>query len=168
MEKRARQDGGVNDTLPSTSYVSRVLPLAIGVAEQVFDTCCGDRQFRSPVPTRWSVAAGPVHLLQLQAPVRAVPASRISASRLCRGELRAGRLRGRFAIELELSPWSRTESELGLRLLGRHRMPDRYIDAANAVVDALASELELRGLLALHPAHTTGTTRQEVAASAWL
>ena len=158
MEMGARQDGGVNDTLPSTSYVSRVLPLAIGVAEQVFDTCCADR----------SAATSAVRPLLLHDAVVATPMSRISPVRVCRGELRLGRLGRRVAVELELSVWSRTQSELGLRLVGRRRVPGRYSDAAIAVVDALASELELRGLLATHPAHAAGTSRQPMAVSAWL
>ena len=63
-----------------------------------------------------------------------------------------------------------SRAELGLRLTGRRRPSGRYLAAATAVVDALAAEIELRGLLALHPSHTTAaaSTRQEVTASAWL
>ena len=85
---------------------------------------------------------------------------------------RLTRLRRRFLsrpIEIELTPWSATRSELGLRFCGRHRPTWRDCEVAGDLLDALAADLELRGLLALHPSHTTGRpARQEMALSAWL
>jgi hypothetical protein len=161
----------VNDTPPRTSYVSRVIPLPPGVARQLFDACRVDRQYRSADPSRWTVPAGPTHRLELHGPGHTVAAdvTRSWALRSCPGTFRSARVGGTFAVELELNPWSGARSELGLRFVGRRRPTVRAIGAAGAVVDALASELELRSLLALHPSHSTGTTsRQEVPASAWL
>jgi hypothetical protein len=153
------------DTLPSTSYVSHVVALTPGIARQVFDACRTDCQYRSLDPARWTVPAGRTVFLSCvgdgltPAPwaLRSVP-----------GTLHAGKVGATFAVELELHPWSAARCELGLRLGARRRPSDRYVEAAGAVVDALASELELRGLLALHPSHAAGTATREVAASAWL
>ncbi|MCU1374951.1 MAG: hypothetical protein JWO68_2237 [Actinomycetia bacterium] len=162
----------MNDTLPPTSYVSRVIALPPGVAQQVFDACRVDRQYRSAVPSRWTVPAGPSIRLELDGPGHTVAPdpTRSWALRACRGVLRSNRLVGPFDVELELNPWSGARSEIGLRLVGRKRPSARYLAAAGAVVDGLASELELRGLLALHPDHTTGfrVRQQEATASAWL
>jgi ParB-like chromosome segregation protein Spo0J len=161
----------VNDTSPTTSYVSRVVVLPPGVARQVFDACREDRQQRSPVASLWTVPAGPIHRLELDgAGLTVVPdRTRSWAMRSCPGMLRSARVRGGYHVELELNPWSGARTELGLRFVGWRRPQSRHIAAAGAVVDALASELELRGLLALHPSHLTGaTSRQEVSASAWL
>jgi hypothetical protein len=161
----------VNDTLPTTSYVSRVVGLPPGVARQVFDACRVDRQQRSAVPSRWTVSAGPVHRLELDGPghTPAPDPARSSAMRSCPGTLRSARVGGALHVELELNAWSGSRSELGLRFVGRRHPPARQLAVAGAVVDALASELELRGLLALHPSHRTGAElRQEATASAWL
>ena len=157
----------MRDPLPPTSYVSRVLPLPGDVARQVFDACRVDRQYRSADHDRWAVPAGTRFLLEVRGPGH-VPDG--FALRSCPGKLHLG-LVGSCAVELELNPWSRTQSEVALRLVGRRRPSSRYLDGAAAVVDALAAELEMRGLLALHPSHLTGATGSapmEVAASAWL
>ncbi|MCU1487898.1 MAG: hypothetical protein JWN67_4644 [Actinomycetia bacterium] len=160
------------DTLPTTSYVSRVVALPPGVACQVFDACRADRQYRSVDLSRWTVPAGPTVFLSLHGDGTTVAPdpTRSWAMRTVPATLHAARLGGTFAVELELNPWSAARSELGIRLVGRKRPSARYVRAAGAVVDALVSELDLRGLLALHPSHTTGTAsaRQEVATSAWL
>lgn len=157
----------MNDaTLPTTSYVSRVLALPPGVARQVFDLCRVDRQHRSPDPDRWVVAAGE-SVLRLQGPGHVPPGTTLLRS--CPAALRIGRFSPTVDVELELGAWSSARSEVALRLLGRRRPRSGYLDAATACVDAFTSELELRGLLALHPAHGTGTgVEREVAASAWL
>lgn len=155
----------MNDaTLPTTSYVSRVLALPPGVARQVFDLGRVDRQHRSPDPDRWTVATGD-HVLRVDGPGHVPQGSTLLRS--CPGSLRTGRFSAGVAVELELTAWSATRTEVALRLVRRRRARPGYLDAATACVDALASELELRGLLALHPAHGTGAER-EVAGSAWL
>jgi hypothetical protein len=160
------------DTLPTTSYISRVVALPPGLARQVFDACRADRQHRSLVPHRWTVPAGSTVFLSLDGDgcTVAPDPTRSWAMRAVPGTLHAARVGGTFAVEVELNPWSASRTEVGIRLVGRRRASARYVHAAGAVIDAVASELELRGLLALHPSHTTGTTgsRQEVTASAWL
>lgn len=142
--------GRVMDTLPPTSYVSRVIALPPAVAAQVFDACLADWQ-----QPELELAG---HGLPDPSALRSLP-----------GRLRTGRVGGTYDVELELNAWSRSCAEVAVRLVGRKRSTARYLDGAGAVVDALAAELELRGLLALHPSHVTGTTsRQELAASAWL
>jgi hypothetical protein len=161
----------VNDTLPLTSYVSRVVALPPGVARQVFDACRVDRQHRSAVGSRWTVSAGPAHHLELDGPGHTVAPdpTRSWAMRSCPGMLRSARVGGALHVELELNAWSGSRSELGLRFVGRRHPPARHLAVAGAVVDALVSELELRGLLALHPSHLTGAElRQDATASAWL
>jgi hypothetical protein len=163
--------GTVMDTLPPTSYVSRVVALPPALARQVFDACRADWQHRSPDPSRWTVPAGPSTWLDLRGTghTDAPDPSRSWPIRSLPGDLRTSPLSGARAVELELNPWSGGRTELGIRLVGRRRPSPRYLRAAGAAIDALASELELRGLLAMHPSHLTGTaSRQEVAASAWL
>ena len=160
----------MTDALSSTTYVSRVLPLPSGVARQVFDACRVDRQHRSPDPDRWSVTTGAT-VLRVVGPGHVPAASGPWPVRSCPATLHLPRRGGTAAVELELTPWSRQRTEVGLRLLGRRGPRRGYLDAAGACVDALANELELRGLLALHPAHAAGDvagTTQEPAASAWL
>lgn len=117
------------DHLPPTSYISRVVPVAPGVAGSVFATTT-------------------------------TPAARVR------------RLPRRFLshpIEIALTPWSASKSELSLRFYGRRHPSWRDCERAGELLDALAADLELRCLLALHPSHTTGQpARREVALSAGL
>jgi hypothetical protein len=58
-------------------------------------------------------------------------------------------------VELELTPWSSTASELGMRFAGRRRVPkgralSRYHELAAAVLESIGS-----GLLELYPAELT-------------
>lgn len=160
----------MNDAPPTTTYVSRVLALPSGVARQVFDACRVDRQHRSADPDHWTVTAGAT-LLRVTGPGHVPGASRLGPVRSCPAALQLPRRGGTVPVELELTPWSHQRTEVGLRLLGRRAPRRGYLDAAGACVDALVNELELRGLLALHPAHGAGDgagTPQEAAASAWL
>jgi len=163
--------GRVMDPLPRTSYVSRVVALPPDLAGQVFDACQRDGQHRSADPSRWTLAAGPTSIVELHGPgERSAPEpSRSWVTRSIPGVLRTGRPGRPSPVELELVAWSSSRAELGLRPVGRRAPSVRYLTAAVAAVEALASELELRGLLALHPSHVTGPApRQEVATSAWL
>ena len=132
----------MNDLLPvTTSYTSCVVPVPPVLAQQLFAAARVDRQYRSAVVDRWTVAVGPrVALVVDAAGERAV--------------LRCGRRRWRAA--LELSAWSATESELAVRFLRRRPVSDRAREAAAAVLAELSSELQLRALLAMHPEHATG------------
>ena len=96
------------------------------------------------------------------------PTDRTDALRSRTGSLRAGRRLARpVPVELELTARSAGGSELALRVVGRRRNPGTgFGEAAAAVVDRLAEELELRALLALHPSHGTGAA--EESPSAWL
>ena len=85
-----------------------------------------------------------------------VSVSPFEPSRSVKGRLMVGT--GPFAVgvdvEIELQPWSTGRVELGLR--PRRRLPlmvgtERYLEAARAVVDELAKELELQGIVLAHP-----------------
>jgi hypothetical protein len=163
--------GTVIATLPCSSYVSRRVSLSSALACEVFDAYRADRQLRSADPVRWTVPANARAHLSLEGAglTRPPHAGRSWPLRAVPGTLHAGRPAGSFGVELELNPWSEGRCELAVRLTGRKRASDRYLASAGAIVDGLASDLELRGLLALHPSHTTGTASQQPAsASAWL
>ena len=163
-ENHDRHPGRVNDTLPSATYVSRVLHLPVGIARSVFEGCRADRphyDVDGVVLSFGADSAGPLDLVNPWLPI-------------CRC---AGRLRfrrgpfGSAPVEVEILQWSREATQIGLRPDRNRRVPARYLDAASTVVEAMAAELELRGLLATHPAHATGADRvpkHAVTASAWL
>jgi hypothetical protein len=144
----------MSDAPRTTSYLSRILAVTPVVAARVFDASSADRQARSSLRHRWSVASGSDVVLVLDGSADDAPPWVL---RSCPGRLRTGRFARPVAVELELTAWSSGESELGLRLPRGRELPSRrYFDAAGAVIDDLASELELRGLLATHPDHGTG------------
>jgi hypothetical protein len=64
------------------------------------------------------------------------------------GRLRAVQGRSSFAVEVELTPWSRSEPEIGIRPVGRRvplddgRTQRRYIGLAFAMADHLGREIE--------------------------
>lgn len=154
------------DTQPSaTTYVSHVVAVPSELAQQVFDACRADRQYRSSDPARWLVPASARAVLHVVGAGVGDVGSGDLLLRRCPAVLKVGRRRHR--VELELSQWSAAESELGVRFRQR-RVSDRAHEAAMQVLDVLAAELELRGLLAHHPAHVTGAERLEVIGSAWL
>jgi hypothetical protein len=138
--KCGRHAWPVDDTLPfTTSYTSCVVPVAPSLAAQLFTAARFDRQYRSAVASRWTVAVGPRVTLVVDGE---------------RAVLRCGRRR--WKVELELAQWSSTETELGMRFLRRVAISDRARAAAASVLDELSSELQLRALIALHPQHVTG------------
>jgi hypothetical protein len=139
-ENRARHDDEVNDTLPlTTTYTSCVVPVAPALTQQLLDACRVDRQYRSAVPSRWTVA---------------VPHRVALVVDHDRSTLHIGRRR--WQVELELEAWSGRETQLGIRFLGRARITDRAREGAAAVLQELATEVQLRALLARHPEHVTG------------
>lgn len=141
----------MTDALPP-SYVSARLSLAPRLAEVVFDAA--DPRTCTPVP---GVE------LQLTGAVQ-----RRDALRVRTGRLRTWRFARPVDVELELTAWSGRRSELALSIVGRHRRVRAFPEAAQAVLARIAEELELRGLLAVHPSHGNGVREQERNASAWL
>jgi hypothetical protein len=123
----------------TTTYTSCVVPLAPTLTQQLLDACRADRQFRSAVPLRWTVV---------------VPQRVALVVDQDRSTLKVGRRR--WYVELELEAWSGRETQLGIRFLGRAMITDRAREGAAAVLLELATELQLRALLARHPEHVTG------------
>ena len=155
----------MNDTPIATSYVSRVVAVPSELAQQVFDACRADRQYRSSDPSRWLVAASARAALHVDGTGATNAGSAGLIVRQCPAVLHVGWRRRR--VELELSQWSSRASELGLRFL-RPGVTESTHEAASRVLDVLVAELELRGLLARHPTHVTGAERHAAIASAWL
>ena len=123
--------------LTPTLYVSKVVPMAEG--------CWRGLKLRETVAT----AEGTLHTSGLPIGVAVSPfePSRSVPARLDVGR---GRLATAVEVEIELQPWSKDRVELGLR--PRRRLPllvseRRYLDAARSVVDELAAELELQGIV---------------------
>ena len=78
-----------------------------------------------------------------------------------------------FRVELELQPWSSRRTELGLRFGSRRRPSTRDLEKAGILLEGIAAELELRCMLAVHPAHGVAeegvaAVEQREVASAWL
>jgi len=172
-EKHGRHPGCVNDTLPTTTYISRVLNLPAGIVRSVFDGCRADRQAVAGASGAWSIVAEGVVLDLGNDLVGAdEPTDPFTPLRQCSGRLRVRRgPLGSVPVHLEVLQWSRTATEIGLRLMRNRQGPASYPESAAIVIEVLVAELELRGLLATHPAHATGTDRvpgRVVTASAWL
>jgi hypothetical protein len=126
------------------TYVSRVLPLTASAAPSVFEGWWAQARRRSNGARVETLAVANGHLvLDAASWVRCSPGP-FSPYRRVRGRLR---LRGRrgWPVELELLPWSASNSELGLRFAGRRRLGmvqfERYHRMATAVVDLVGSAL---------------------------
>jgi hypothetical protein len=129
----------VDDTMhAATSYITGVIDLPFPLAVAAFGACCRERQLR------------PGPFLELGD----VPALGPRNAWCCSGRLRLGRARA-VAITLELHQWSSGRSELGLRFDAR-KVAAAYVDAGVVVVEDLVDDMQLRGVLAMHPEHDTG------------
>ena len=134
-------------------HVSRFLPLPVEFAQVAFDVAwrrlAGNAAHGDPSATRWGVG-GAAGCLDLGAPEGA-KAGRTGYKpwRRAEGMLWAGRcLRPRVRVELALTPWSDSRSELGLTALtGRWpalglRRQQAYLDAAHEALDLLAAAID--------------------------
>src|ERR1039457_5504492 len=103
MPSRAR--GAIMEGLvPTTSwYVSRRVELPLSLAADAFDRVVGHLHDRSTF--------GPFPDTFVAAPALSLP----GAGRQLHGRLRTARLRRALPVEVELTPWSHTQSELGVR-----------------------------------------------------
>src|ERR1019366_2480027 len=94
----------MQDLGPTPSwYVSRRVELPLSLATDAFDRVVGD--------THEGSALGALPDAFVAAPA----VSLSGAGRQLQGRLRTARLRRALPAELELTPWSHTQSELGLR-----------------------------------------------------
>ncbi len=123
--------------LTPTLYVSTVVPVAEGCWRGL------------KLPETVATGAGTLHTSGLPLGVAVSPfePSRSVPARLAVGR---GLLATAVQVEIELQPWSKGRVELGLR--PRRRLPVlvgewRYLEAARRVVDELAAELELQGIV---------------------
>lgn len=90
--------------VPTTSwYISRRVELPMSVAADAFDRVVGH--------PHEATGLGSLPDAFVPAPTVALP----GAGRQLHGRLRTARLRRALPVELELTPWSHTQSELGLR-----------------------------------------------------
>jgi hypothetical protein len=118
-----------------TLYVSRRVRIPSLAAPVVFDQVCSAQPLAAPGAA----------MTCREAPFLAGPDLPL---RTVVGRLRAVPGRSSFAVEVELTPWSRLEPAIGIRPLGRRvplddgRTQRRYIGLAFALVDHLAAELE--------------------------
>ncbi len=131
----------MEELVPTTSWhVSRRVALPLGTATVAFDRVVGRPHQRSAVGLRDAFVT---------APTGAVP----RAGRQLHGRLRTTPLRRPLPVELELTPWSDAESELGVRP-GRPPVgasADRYWRWAAETLEQLHA-----GLLAAAPAAAVG------------
>jgi hypothetical protein len=94
----------MEDLVPTTCwYVSRRVELPLTLAVDAFDRVVRD--------THEGSAFGSLPDGLVAAPALALP----GAGRQLHGRLRTARLSRALPVELELTPWSHTQSELGLR-----------------------------------------------------
>jgi hypothetical protein len=94
----------MEDLVPTTSwYVSRRVELPLSLAADAFDRVVGH--------AHEAATLGALPDAFVAAPARSLP----GAGRQLHGRLRTAGLRRALPVELELTPWSHTESELGLR-----------------------------------------------------
>jgi hypothetical protein len=117
--------------VPTTWYVSRRLELPLTLATDAFDRIVRDR------PDGSTVAAFPDAFI-------ATPAVSLPGSgRRLHGRLRTTRLGPAVPVEVELTPWSHTESERGLRPRRRPAAwsADRYWQVAAVTLERLHSRL---------------------------
>ena len=134
----------MDDTLPiSSTYVSRVIPVPTDAAPRMFedwwrarrresgfyemDLMALDVGYLSLDPLSWS-------RFTMSSPM--TPIGRVL------GRLGTGWLRS-WPVEVELLPWSRTHSELGVRYSGRRRAWDasRYLQVVERALTSLGTDL---------------------------
>ena len=126
------------------TYVSRVLPLSASAAPSVFEQWWADARRSSNGARVETVGVPHGHLALDGASWARCSPGPFAPYRRVRGRLR---VRGRrpWPVELELSPWSASSSELGVRYTGRRRpgsaQLDRYHRMAIAVLDAVEARL---------------------------
>ena len=145
-------------------YVSRRVPLAPSRAGAAFDHLCGEGDVRA----RLGAPVGTLTVEDGDASVPWVPDG--APVRRARARLRTGRWR-RVRVEVELLPWSRSESELGLRPLGRRlgtawaptSVGRRYFDAALAALEHVAGRLEHLAPAVAEPADSGSRTPRAAA-----
>lgn len=131
-------------------YVSCVLEVAPEVAGIGFDFTCRSLSLESPrrAAPSWIVEAASGQLMLGHHVARAAPEARLPL-RAVRGVLRpAGWGSWPAPVQLELVPWSRSRSELGLISVGRswfapsERSLRAYLRATHDVLDVLRRALE--------------------------
>ncbi len=136
-----------NDTMLMSempTYSSKVVPVPARVAPVVFERWWSESRRRSAGSLVETIETD-VGRLTLDATTWSRSSSGATAPvRSVRGKLRAPGRRA-WPVELELTPWSRTASELGLRFTSR-RLPGitavaRYHQLATAVLDSIGSGL---------------------------
>ena len=94
----------MEDLVPTTSwYISRRVELPLSLAADAFDRVVGQPDEAAEL--------GALPDAFVASPAVSLP----GAGRQLHGRLRTARLRRAVPVELELIPWSRTQSELGLR-----------------------------------------------------
>jgi hypothetical protein len=131
-----QQEAGMEATVPPCGYLSRVVDLPVAIAEVLFDdatTSLGPTSRVEPVPIGTAL----------------LPALRV------RTRLRPPFPWAGVPVEVELTPWSRSRSEVGVRYGGNGRphaiaryvyetqavgLLDRVTDAMNARLPGAAAE----------------------------
>jgi hypothetical protein len=159
LEIFGRHDRGmlINDALPMIeipTYTSHVVPLPTRIAPVVFERWWSQTRHRSAGAPHEVVEVELGRLALEPATWRRSHGSRTDPQRTVCGMVS---IRGHRAwpVELELTPWSSTASELGLRFAGRRRYPKgqalaRYHQVAEAVLESIGTRL-----LDLYPAELT-------------
>ena len=130
---------------PTSLYVSRRVCLPPIVAATAFDILrlAGAR---ADQPATWTLET-PSALLVLN-DVRPLPDHPTLPLRQAPGRLRSTSRRRSYPVEVEVTAWSGSRSEIGVRLVGRSVPLDdgwrqrRYLDVAHAAADHLAVTFE--------------------------
>lgn len=121
------------DVMPSTLFISRRVGLPLAAAATAFDELVKQRR-----RDRASASIPLTDGLEIWAAVAVPgPARRLDA------RLRIGGLARPLRVELELGPWSRVESEVGIRPMRRLRPAgaERYWAGASVALDTLRTAL---------------------------
>jgi hypothetical protein len=126
-----RHDAVLDGTMTPSWYVTRRVPLTIGVAAEALDTLA-----RTPMPVvePWD----PLALDRIAAPVGSIVARRFA------GTLAVSKLARAVPVEIELSAWSHEESALGLRPRTSRpprRRAERYFPAAFDALESIEQRL---------------------------
>jgi hypothetical protein len=128
------------------TYVSRIVPLPARAAPTVFEGWWAEfrRGYNGELVETFSVHDGEV-TFDPSSWTRCGPGP-LAPYRRIRGRLRARTLwRGSWPVEVELSPWSSTSSELGVRYAGRRlrgvASVTRYHRLAASVLEGLGSAI---------------------------
>jgi hypothetical protein len=130
---------------PTSLYVSRRVCLAPIVAATAFDIL-GLAGAEAGEPTTWTLESPPALLVLNE--MRLLPDHPTLPLRQAPGRLRATSGRRSYPVEVEVTAWSGSRSEIGVRLVGRSVPLDdgwrqrRYLDLAHAAADHLAVTFE--------------------------